>query len=73
LGGGGSELARMCLEEIGDRMRKEKELTDWMKEKGEFWEERGVKWIEWERLGRAGGYEELERRDRKRDKEERRK
>jgi len=64
-------LARMCLEEIKDKMRQEKELTGWMKEKGEFWEERGVKWMEWERTGRVGGYEELERRDREKDKEER--
>jgi len=33
-------LARMCLAEIGDRMRKEKELTGWIKERGEIWEER---------------------------------
>jgi len=39
----GSELIRICLAEIGDRKRKEKELTGWVKERGKFWEEREVK------------------------------
>jgi len=55
--------------EIGDRMRKEKELTTgWVKEKGEFQEEKGE--MDGLRKTRAGGFEELERRDRERDKEE---
>jgi len=29
-------LARMCLEEMRNKMRQEKELTGWMKEKGKF-------------------------------------
>jgi len=31
---------------------------------------KGVKWMDWERQGRAGGFEELERRNRERDKKE---
>jgi len=38
-----------------------------MKEREVYWEERRVKWMDWERQGRRGGFEEVERRDRERE------
>lgn len=53
--GKGSRLVRMCWEEIKERGRKGKEISNWEKERKTFFEDRGV------------GLEELEK---KREEEE---
>lgn len=64
--GKGSDLARKCWEEMGERMRKGKELSGWEREKEEFFVKRGTSVVEVERkrLEREIRYEEMERKER---------
>jgi len=65
--GKGGMLARKCWEEMRDRWKKGKVIGRWEQEKKEFYRERRVEEGEEERIG----YEELERRDRQKQRIER--
>lgn len=71
--GGESELARECWEEIKARFREGKTGGDWEREREGFFEERGIRIGEVERRREKEGmaYEEMERKDKELQREER--
>jgi len=60
-------LARLCLAEIGEKMRKGKEMMGWEEERRQFWED-GGRWVDWERRGRESSLKKLEKWDRKKER-----
>ncbi|EZA50331.1 hypothetical protein X777_11275 [Ooceraea biroi] len=69
----GSELARKCWVELKERARKGREGKEWEGERRKHFDERGVDMEELERKRKQGGvgYEELEKEEKKRKREER--
>jgi len=71
--GRGSILAQRCWQEMRDRMLRGRELSEWEKEREQFFRERGVEWREWEgkRVREEARFQELEEKDKELQKEER--
>jgi len=63
--GRGGVLAQRCLREMNDRIGKGKKLSDWEKERCDFFREMGMDWKEWEgqRMEGRTNFEELEERN----------
>lgn len=69
--GGGSVLAQKCLQELRQRAIRKGGMSEWERERLQFFEERGVGIQEWKRRWEEGelSFEDLE--DKKRQREER--
>ena len=61
------------MEEIRDNVRNGRKLEDWKKGRGQYFEDRKLKLESWQSLEMQGGFrfEELEKRNRKMQKEKR--
>lgn len=74
--GRGSILAQRCLDEIRERSLGDGELSDWEKERKQFFESRGIDMRKWERNRTEGGmgtvnWEERENRTQREERWER--
>jgi len=71
--GRGNRIAQFCLKEIKDRAVKRKVLSGWERERSQFFDDRGIEVQEWEEKRGRGEieFEEIDRRDSERQKEER--
>lgn len=60
----GSDVARICLEELKERVRKGKDLSKWEKERKNFFKgrEMGIREVEERRNEENNWFEELEKR-----------
>lgn len=70
--GKGSKLARKCKEEIKERFREEKIISNWEKERKKFFEDRGIGIEKVERRGEEGEvWKEVDRKDKERQRMDR--
>lgn len=71
--GKGSVLAQKCLQEVRERAIRGGGISDWERERVQFFEERDLGIQEWERRWEKGvlSFEDLEERDKERQREER--
>jgi len=69
----GSRIAQACLREIRDKALRGKELSEWERERSQFFKDRGIEIREWERKRERGEieFEEIDIRDKERQREER--
>jgi len=71
--GKGGKLAKDCLEEIKKRIEKGRRVSNWEKEREEYFKGKGLGELAWKREEKEGmiGYEAVERKEKEEQREER--